>query len=217
MPQTRIFIVDDHPIVRDGLKLLIDHQDDLTVCGEADDIKSALRGVAQAKPDVVLTDITLKASDGLELTKDLKILYPDLHIIVLSIHDESTYAERALRAGAQGYLMKEVVSDHIIEAIHTVCRDEIFVSDQIAKRLLHKIVGGKSTQTASGTDALSDRELEIFKLIGQGFKASQIAKQLHLSVKTVETYRARIKEKLDIKDAGSLLQFAIQWGHTPQD
>lgn len=216
MKQTRIYIVDDHPIVREGLKLLINHQVNLIVCGEADNIKSAVKGVAQTKPDLVVTDITLKDSDGLELTKDLRGSYPDLHIIVLSIHDESTYAERALRAGAQGYLMKEVVSDHIIEAIQTVSRGEIYVSDQISKRLLHKIVGGKTLAETSTADALSDRELEIFKLIGHGYKASQIAKQLHLSSKTVETYRARIKEKLALKDANTLLQYAIQWNHTPE-
>jgi DNA-binding NarL/FixJ family response regulator len=215
--QTRIFIVDDHPIVREGLKVLINHHEDLKVCGEADDIKGALKGVALTQPDVVITDIGLKESDGLELTKDLRALYPDLPIIVLSVHDESTYAERALRSGARGYLMKEVVSDHIVEAIHTVVRHELYVSDEIARRLLHKIVGNKSSQPTSATDALSDRELEIFKLIGQGLKASQIAKQLHLSVKTVETYRSRIKDKLDIKEANALLQYAIEWCHTPEN
>lgn len=212
MNPIKIFLVDDHPIVRDGLKLLINQQTDLTVCGEALDLKGALKGIAQSEPDLVITDITLKDSDGLELTRELKSLYPTLKIIVLSIHDESTYAERALCAGAQGYLMKEVVSDNIIEAIHAVChQQDIYVSHTIAKKLLHKIAGSKTVQPTHTTENLSNRELEIFKLIGQGHKASHIAKRLHISIKTVETYRARIKEKLELEDANALLQYAIQW------
>ncbi|NQV35104.1 MAG: response regulator transcription factor [Phycisphaeraceae bacterium] len=210
--QIKVFLVDDHPIVRDGLKTLIERREDLLVCGEAEDAKSALRAIKQIEPDLVITDITLKESDGLELTKDIKAYYPEMPVIVLSIHEESTYCERALRAGAHGYLMKEVVSENVIEAIRTVLTGELYISDIMAKRFLHKMVGGKKTEIRSPIETLSDRELEIFKLIGQGFKASQIAGRLHLSVKTVETYRARIKEKLDLADANELLQYAIQWG-----
>lgn len=212
--QTKVFLVDDHPIVRDGLKTLIERRDDLRVCGEAEDAKGVLKAIRETEPDVVITDISLKESDGLELTKDIRAHYPDLPIIVLSIHEESTYCERALHAGAQGYLMKEVASENVIEAIRKVLAGEIYVSDTMSRRFLHKMVGGRTAEIQSPVDALSDRELEIFKLIGQGFKASQIAERLHLSVKTVETYRARIKEKLDLSDAGELLRFAIQWGNS---
>lgn len=212
----KVFLVDDHPIVRDGLKTLIERRERFFVCGQAEDAKGGLRGVKESHPDVVITDITLKESDGLELTKDLKVRYPDLPVIVLSIHEESTYCERALRAGAQGYLMKEVASEKVIDALDTVLKGELFISDTMAKRFLNKMVGGKTTEIQSPVETLSDRELEIFKLIGQGFKASQIAERLHLSVKTVETYRARIKEKLDLADAGELLQFAIKWARSNQ-
>jgi len=214
--KTKVFLVDDHPIVRDGLKTLIERRENYVVCGEAEDAKCALKGVKESDPDVVITDISLKESDGLELTKDLRVRYPDLPVIVLSIHEESTYAERALRAGAQGYLMKEVASDNIMDALKTVLQGELYISSTMAKRFLHKLVRGKAAEIQSPVETLSDRELEIFKLIGQGIKASQIAERLHLSVKTVETYRARIKEKLDLADAGELLQFAIKWASNNQ-
>lgn len=207
----RVFLVDDHPIVRDGLKTLIERRDDLSVCGEAEDAAGALKAIRQTDPDMVITDITLKDSDGLELTKEIKARYPDMPVIVLSIHEESTYCERALRAGAQGYLMKEVASENVIEAIRQVWNGEIYVSATMAKRFLHKMVGGKTQEIQSSIETLSDRELEIFKLIGQGFKASQIAERLYLSVKTIETYRGRIKEKLDLADASDLLRYAIRW------
>jgi DNA-binding NarL/FixJ family response regulator len=207
----KVFLVDDHPIVRDGLKTLIERREDLCVCGEAEEAAGAMKAIRQSKPDVVITDITLKESDGLELTKDIRACYPDMPVIVLSIHDESTYCERALRAGAQGYLMKEVVSENVIEAIRQVLNGEIYVSGPMAKRFLHKMVGGKGQEIRSPIETLSDRELEIFRLIGEGFKASQIADRLYLSVKTVETYRSRLKEKLDLGDAGELLRYAIKW------
>lgn len=212
--QVKVFLVDDHPIVRDGLKTLIERRDNFIICGEAEDANGALKGVRESVPDVVITDITLRESDGLELTKDLKVRYPDLPVIVLSIHEESTYCERALRAGAQGYLMKEVASENIMDALHQVLQGELYISDTMSRRFLHKMVGGRTVAIQSPVEMLSDRELEIFRLIGQGFKASQIAERLHLSVKTVETYRARIKEKLDLADASELLQYAIKWAST---
>ena len=211
MSKIQILLVDDHPVVRDGLKMLINHQDHLSVCGESDNAKEALKLTGKLTPDVVVTDITLKESDGLELTKDIKAHFPDTHVLVLSIHEESTYAERALRAGAQGYLMKEVASENIIDAIGIVSRGDVYISPSMSSHLLHKMVGGRTPQLTSPIESLSDRELEIFKLIGQGIKASQIAQRLHLSVKTVETYRTRIKEKLDLADANELLQHAIRW------
>jgi len=207
----RVFIVDDHPIVRDGLITIINHEKDLAVCGEADEPQEALKAISELRPDVVIVDITLKNSDGIELTKSLKARYPTLPVIVLSIHDELTYAERALRAGARGYLMKEVVSDKITAAIRTVLTGEIYVSNTMAKKMLRKLAGGKADTIIAPTDSLSDRELEIFRLIGQGYKPSKIAQSMHLSIKTVETYRSRIKEKLNLADADELLRYAIQW------
>jgi DNA-binding NarL/FixJ family response regulator len=208
----RVFIVDDHPIVRDGLTTIINHEKDLEVCGEADEPQEALKAISELRPDVVIVDITLKNSDGIELTKSLKGRYPTLPVIVLSIHDELTYAERALRAGASGYLMKEVVSDKITAAIRTVLTGEIYVSNTMGKKLLRKMAAaGKADAISAPIDSLSDRELEIFRLIGQGYKPSKIAQSVHLSVKTVETYRARIKEKLHLADADELLRYAIQW------
>jgi DNA-binding NarL/FixJ family response regulator len=207
----RIFIVDDHPIVRDGLITIIDHDKDLAVCGEADEPQEALKAISELRPDVVIVDITLKKSDGIELTKSIKAQYPKLPVIVLSIHDESVYAERALRAGAQAYLMKEVVSDNIVTAIRTVLSGEVYVSNTMGKKMLRKLAAGKADTISGPMDNLSDRELEIFRLIGQGYKPSKIAKSMHLSVKTVETYRARIKEKLNLADADELLRYAIRW------
>jgi DNA-binding NarL/FixJ family response regulator len=197
--------------VREGLITIINHEKDFEVCGEADEAREALKAISELEPDVVLVDITLKDSDGIELTKNLKSRYPTLPVIVLSIHDEFTYAERALRAGAQAYLMKEVVSQNIVAAIRTVLSGEIYVSNTMGKKMLRKLAAGKADVIGDPVDSLSDRELEIFRLIGQGYRPSKIAKSMHLSVKTVETYRGRIKEKLNLADADELLRFAIRW------
>jgi len=207
----KILIVDDHPVVREGLTTIINHEKDLIVCGYADDNHQALKAIAELNPDVVIVDISLKNSDGIELTKNIKLRHPKLLVIVLSVHDESVYAERALRAGARAYLMKEVVSENITNAIRTVLKGEMYVSDTISKKFLQKIAGDKADTTKTSIEKLSDREFEIFRLIGEGYKASQIAKKLHLSVKTVETYRGRLKEKLNLDSAAELLQYAIKW------
>jgi DNA-binding NarL/FixJ family response regulator len=208
----RVFIVDDHPVVRDGLTTIINHEKTLVVCGEADEPQDALKAISGLKPDVVIVDITLKNSNGIELTKTLKTRYPTLPVIVLSIHDESIYAERALRAGASGYLMKEVASENIVIAIRTVFSGEIYVSNKLGKHLLRKMAAaGKADAISAPIDSLSDRELEVLRLTGQGYKPSKIAKSMHLSVKTVETYRGRIKEKLNLANADELLRYAIQW------
>jgi DNA-binding NarL/FixJ family response regulator len=209
--KTQVLIVDDHPVVRDGLTTIINHEQDLNVCGEADDARLALQAAAELKPDVVVVDIFLKSSDGIELTKSIKARHPKLPIIVLSVHDESVYAERALLAGAKAYLMKDAVSENIIKAIRTVLSGEIYVSNTISKRFLHKIAGDKADTTKTPIENLSYREFEIFRLIGEGFKASQIARQLHLSTKTIETYRSRIKEKLNLTNAAELLRYSIKW------
>jgi DNA-binding NarL/FixJ family response regulator len=209
--KTQVLIVDDHPVVRDGLTTIINHEQDLNVCGEADDAYQALKAATELKPDVIVVDISLKNSDGIELTKSIKARHPKLSIIVFSVHDESLYAERALLAGAKAYLMKDAVSENIIKAIRTVLSGEIYVSNTISKKLLHKIAGDKAGTTKTPIENLSDREFEIFRLIGEGYKASQIAKQLHLSTKTIETYRSRIKEKLNLPNAAELLQYSIKW------
>jgi DNA-binding NarL/FixJ family response regulator len=209
--KTQILIVDDHPVVRDGLTTIINHEQDLNVCGEAEDAYEALKAVTELKPDVVIVDISLKGSDGIELTKSIKAGHPKLPVIVLSVHDESVYAERALLAGAKAYLMKDAVSENIVRAIRTVLSGEIYVSNTISKKFLHKIARDKAGTTKTPIENLSDREFEVFRLIGEGFKASQIAMQLHLSIKTIETYRSRIKEKLNLHNAAELLQYSIKW------
>ena len=209
--KTQVLIVDDHPVVRDGLTTIINHEQDLNVCGQADDAYQALKAVTELKPDVVVVDISLKNSDGIELTKSIKARHPKLSIIVFSVHDESLYAERALLAGAKAYLMKDAVSENIVKAIRTVLSGEIYVSNTISKKFLHRIVGDKTGTTKTSIEKLTDREFEVFRLIGEGYKASQIAKQLHLSTKTIETYRSRIKEKLNLPNAAELLQYSIKW------
>ena len=209
--KTQILIVDDHPVVRDGLTTIINHEPDMNVCGEADDACQAFKAAAELKPDVVVVDISLKNSDGIDLTKSITTVHPKLSVIILSVHDESVYAERALLAGAQGYLMKDAVSENIIKAIRTVLNGEIYVSNTISKKFLHQIAKDKAGTTQTPIETLSDREFEIFHLIGKGHKASQIAEQLHLSTKTIETYRSRMKEKLNLPNAAELLQYAIKW------
>jgi DNA-binding NarL/FixJ family response regulator len=209
--KTQVLIVDDHPVIRDGLVTIVNHEQDFNVCGQAEDAYIALKAVADLKPDIVVTDISLKSSDGIELTKNIKARYPRLPVIIFSVHDESIYAERALLAGAKAYLMKDEVSENIIKAIRTVLSGEIYVSDTISKKFLHKIAGDKAGTAKTPIESLSDREFEVFRLIGEGLKASQIANQLHLSIKTIETYRTRIKEKLNLANAAELLRYSIKW------
>jgi len=209
--KTQVLIVDDHPVVRDGLTTIINHEQDLNVCGEADDAYQALKAVIDLEPDIIIVDISLKNSDGIELTKSIKAGHSKLPIIVLSVHDESVYAERALLAGAKAYLMKDAASENIVKAIRTVLSGDIYVSDTISNKLLHRIAGNKAAATKTPIENLTDREFEIFRLISEGYKASQIARQLHLSIKTIETYRSRIKEKLNLANASELLQYSIKW------
>lgn len=209
--KTQVLIVDDHPVVRNGLTTIINHEPDMNVCGEAEDACQALKAAAELKPDVVVVDISLKNSDGIDLTKSITAVHPQLSIIVLSVHDESVYAERALLAGAQGYLMKDAVSENIIKAIRTVLSGDIYVSNAISKKFLHTIAHDKAGMAKTPIETLSDRELEIFNLIGKGYKVSQIAEKLHLSTKTIETYRSRLKEKLNLANAAELLRYAIKW------
>ena len=206
-----ILLVDDHPIVRQGLSELIDHEQDLTVCGVAEDIHKALDQVGTLNPDLVMVDISLKGSNGLELLKNIKVRYPKQAVLMLSMHDESLYAVRALRAGAAGYVMKQEATEKVLTAIRHVLNGEIYLSERMEKKMMHQLVGGRAARTGSPLEDLSDRELEVFNLIGQGHGTRQIAEELHLSIKTIESHRAHIKEKLNLKNATELVQHAIQW------
>ncbi len=206
----RIFVVDDHPIVRRGLVQLISHEADLEICGEAEDAQTALRAIKEAKPDMVLLDVSLKESDGLELAKELRVHVPDLPILMLSMHDETLYTERALRAGARGYLMKEEAPQTLLLAVRKVLSGGVYVSEKMSANLLQGMARGKRAGVELPMDRLTDRELEIFHLIGGGITVKQIAEKLFLSVKTIESHREHIKEKLNIKTSAELLRFASQ-------
>jgi DNA-binding NarL/FixJ family response regulator len=212
--KARIFLVDDHPIVRQGMKELIEQEPDLTVCGEADNHLHALRGIAAAKPDGAIVDISLnKDMGGLELIKDLKVQFPDLPVLVLSFHDENVLAERALRAGAKGYVMKEQATEKVLIAIRRILKGEIYLSERLASRMLSQVVdrGSRTAPPATSVDLLTDRELEVFQMIGRGLGTRRIAEDLHLSIKTIEAYRMHIRDKLKLKNGTELLQHAIQW------
>jgi DNA-binding NarL/FixJ family response regulator len=210
----QVVLVDDHPIVRQGLAQMISREPDMEVCGEAETAADALKAIAACKPDVAIVDLSLKGTSGLELLKDLKVRFPKLPVLVLSMYDESMYAERALRAGAKGYMMKEEATEKVLAAIRGILAGQIYLSEAMASRLLHMVVGERTPGSVSPTERLSDRELEVFQLIGQGYGNTDIARQLHLSPKTVETYRAHIKEKLDLSSATELLQHAIHWAQS---
>jgi DNA-binding NarL/FixJ family response regulator len=209
--QRRVVIVDDHPIVRQGLTELIGCQEDLTVCGEAPDAPTALEVVEKTDPDLVVVDISLKDSSGIDLIRDLKIRKPNLVTLVLSMHDESFYAERVLRAGARGYVTKDEASDTLIAAIRKALSGEIYLSEKMASRMLSKFVDGPPETGPTAIERLSDREFQVFELIGRGMTMRRIAAQLHLSTKTIESHRENIKRKLKLEGATEVLQHAIQW------
>src|SRR5271155_2402976 len=205
-----VFIVDDHPLLRQGLALLINREQDLAVCGEAQEAQTAMTEIAAKRPDILIADISLNGPDGLDLLKNLRMLYPDLPVLILSMHDESIYAERALRARANGYIMKQEATEKVLVAVRRILDGEIYLSDRMANKLLHQYVSGASADAHSQLSALSDRELEVFRLIGEGRGTRQIAEKLHLSIKTVETYQAHIKDKLSLRSGRELVQHAIQ-------
>jgi DNA-binding NarL/FixJ family response regulator len=207
----RIFIVDDHPIVREGLAMLINQEHDLQVCGDAGDAQQALSKIAKNRPDAVIVDITLGRNSGLRLIENLSQSYPDIPVLTLSMHDESIYAERCLMAGAKGYIMKQEPPEKMIAALRKVLGGDIYISENISAKLLQKMVSGKSAATLSPIELLSNRELEVFQLIGQGVKTRKIAEQLNLSIKTIETYIDHIKKKMNFEDSRSLLLHAVQW------
>jgi DNA-binding NarL/FixJ family response regulator len=209
--KTRILIVDDHPIVREGLTRRINRQPDLVVCGESGSAAEAMKAIAHCRPDLVIADLTLPDKSGLDLIKDLKARYPKLPALVLSMHDEKLYAERALKAGAIGYVMKQEATEHIIEAIRCALAGHVYLSRDMSARLLGTFVAGKKPTPASPVETLSDRELEVFELTGQGLGTRQVAERLHVSIKTVEAHKIRIKTKLDLESASELAQQAALW------
>jgi DNA-binding NarL/FixJ family response regulator len=209
--KARVYLVDDHPIVRQGLALLINREADLLVCGEAEGGLSLLQAIAELRPDILLLDISLSGPDGIELLKMIRINGLTLPVLVLSMHDESTYAERALRAGANGYIMKQEATEKVLTAIRRILRGEVYLSEGLTNRMLQHFIRGSASTKGYPLANLSDRELEVFRLIGEGHGTRQIADELHISVKTVESYQAHIKEKLSLRNARELVQHAVEW------
>jgi DNA-binding NarL/FixJ family response regulator len=207
----RVFIVDDHPIVRQGLGQLINHEPDLKVCGEASGVREARVGLSQTKPDIVILDLSLRDSDGLELIKDIRSKYRHLPVLVLSMHDESIYAERLLSAGANGYIMKQAAADQLLIALRRVLSGGIYVSEQIGASMIERFAVSGPRQSANPIERLSNRELQVLNLIGRGRTTREIADDLNLSVKTVESHRQRIKKKLNLTSSPQLVQFAVNW------
>jgi DNA-binding NarL/FixJ family response regulator len=209
--KARILVVDDHPIVREGLVRVIEQTADLSVCGEAETIPRALELLEKSKPSLVVVDLALGEQSGLELIKDIKVRHPDLPVLVHSMYDEAMYAERCLRAGAKGYVMKQEPPPSLISAMRQVLRGEVALSEAMTKQLLSRISDRGTARGTSPGELLSDRELEVFELLGRGRRTSEIAQALHLSDKTIQTHREHIKEKLKLKDAVSLVRRAVQW------
>ena len=210
-PKIKIFLVDDHPLVREWLTNLIHQQHDLVVCGESEDAPQALQEISIAKPDVAIVDISLKRGSGIELIKNLKAQHPGVAIIVLSMHDERLYAERALRAGARGYIMKSETAKKVITAIRQVLDGKIYMSESLAAVFAEKFVDGRLLTSGSLVERLSDRELEAFQLLGNGYETRQVAEMMKVSMKTVQAHCAHIKEKLKLTNAAELLREAVRW------
>jgi DNA-binding NarL/FixJ family response regulator len=210
----RILIVDDHPMMRQGLAQLINNEPDLMVCSEASNAGQALDLAATSKPDLIIADISLPDKNGLELIKDVRALFPGLLILVVSMHDESLYAERVLRAGARGYLMKQEGGKKLMEAIRQILAGQIYVSEKMSANILEVFSGHRSREGSSPLERLTDREFEVFQLVGDGKGTREIAVHLHLSVKTVEVHRANIKEKLHLKTATELVRYALRWSES---
>jgi DNA-binding NarL/FixJ family response regulator len=210
----RLLLIDDHPIMRYGLAQLVADEAGLEICGQAGNAREGLEAVGRLVPDLAVIDLTLPDKNGLELLKDIHALYPSIHCLVLSMHDEDMYAERALRAGARGYLMKEVASEQFIHAVKKVLAGGIYVSEAMASRMLEQAVSGRARALTTGMDQLSDRELEVMELIGSGKATKIIAEQMGISTRTVEAHRAHIKEKLSLSDGAELVRYAVQWAES---
>ena len=208
----RILLVDDHPLVRERLAEIINREADLMVCGEAEDRSEALEVVKARRPGLVIVDLKLKNSDGLELIKDIHSRWPNLKMLVVSMHDESLYAERVLRAGALGYITKQEATRKILVAIRRILAGDLYLNERIATQIIRRLTIHASAAAATPAEMLADRELQVFELTGRGLNIGEIASRLHISAKTIETYRARIREKLKLRDGSELLQLAICWG-----
>lgn len=204
-------VVDDHPIVRHGLSKLLNQDPKLNVCAEAEDYDSALKAFAKSRPDIAIIDISLKGRDGIDLIKTIRSEDKAVRILVLSMHDETLYAERALRAGASGYIRKQQANRFLMEAIHKVLAGEIYVSENMGAKMLQQFVGGEPIVSGTPVSRLTDREMEVFQLLGQGKASTQIAAELRLSVKTVEAHRAHIRRKLHVETGNELIIYAIRW------
>jgi DNA-binding NarL/FixJ family response regulator len=209
--RVRVMIVDDHPMTRAGLAHMLNHQPDMTVSGEAESAAEALASLETNEPDLMLVDITLPGKSGLELIKDIKAMHPALPVLVVSMHDESLYADRVLRAGARGYISKHEGGEKLMSAIRHVLSGKIYVSETMSAHILEIFSGGQTTPQRSSIESLSDREFEVFELMGQGLSGRQIADRLHLSAKTVDAHRANIKGKLKMKTSTELISFAARW------
>lgn len=207
----RILVVDDHPIVRQGLALLINQEPDLIVCGEAGDARHALDAIGTTHPDILVLDISLPGPDGIDLVKHVRATAPDLPILVLSMHEETVYAERALRAGANGYIMKQEATEKVLVALRRILGGGLHVSERIASQMRNPLAGGSGKPARTPVASLSDRELEVFRLIGEGRGTREIAARLDLSIKTVESYQAHIKAKLALHSSRELVQYAVEW------
>ncbi len=211
----RILVVDDHPMMRQGLAQLVGAETDLIICGEAENAESALDCLKTLRPDLVLADISLPGKNGLELIKDFQALQPGLPILVISMHDESLYAERVLRAGGRGYIMKQEGGKKLMQAIRQVLDGKIYVSEKMSALILEMFSGRRAGAEGSPVENLTDREFEVFQLIGEGKGTREIAEKLHLSVKTVDVHRTNIKKKLKLESATELIRFAVRWSETP--
>lgn len=208
----RIVIIDDHPIVRQGFTQLINQEDDLVVVGEAEDAAGAFELVERLKPDLALIDLSLKNSNGIELIKDLVRMHPDFLMLVISLHEESVYAERSLRAGAKGFIMKAEATENVMTAIRMVLQGDIYLSSSMRNRILHSITAGGSLRNKTNMEEyLSDRELQVLQAVGRGASTKEIADDLNLSIKTIETYKSHLKQKLSLKNSTELMQYAVEW------
>jgi len=212
--KAKIFIVDDHPLVREWLANLIEKNSDLTVCGEAEDAQTALEGIAETQPDLAIIDLSLGSGSGIDLIRSIRSSFPDVAMIVLSMHDERVYAERVIRAGARGYVMKRESTKKIIDAIHEVLRGNLYLSKEMTELLVEKFVSSDPQHVGLPIAQLSDRELEVFRLIGQGYEINEIAKMLNVNHKTIHTYSTRIREKLKLDSSAELLREALRWTET---
>ncbi len=213
-PVTSIMIVDDHPIVANGIQQLIDRETDMKVVNSVQDADSAVKSIDKIQPDLIIVDISLKGStNGIDLIKGLKKRYPKIKSLVLSMHDENLYAERAIKAGAKGYIMKNDLTDNIIRAIRIIMKGNLYLSENITSKLLNNMVNQTADDEAAVVNTLSDREFEVFQLISNGVKTSDIAKTMNISVKTVEAHKLRIKSKLNIESSTALTKYAIEWKH----